>query len=146
MSAYRWERCRGGECVAIEGATRPRYTVSPADDGFRLRAVVSAATSSAAAPLTPTIASAPRVLARPTIAGRARVGSRLVAKLGGWHGSRVRFVVNWQRCRAGCVQVASGRTYRPTAKDRGARLRVEVIASNALGAVTALSPRTARVS
>jgi hypothetical protein len=35
--------------------------------------------------------------------------------------------------------------YRPTARDRGARLRIEVVAHNALGAVTALSARTAPV-
>jgi hypothetical protein len=39
-------------------------------------------------------------------------------------------------------QIATGRTYRPTPRDRGAQLRIEVIAHNLLGAVTALSKRT----
>ncbi len=42
--SYRWERCRGGLTArAVEGATRSGYMLSSADEGFRLRAVVSAA-------------------------------------------------------------------------------------------------------
>ena len=145
VTGYRWERCRAGVCRAIDGATRSRYVVSRADDGFRLRAVVSTAATSAASPQTPTVLSAPRMLARPSIAGLPRVGARLVANRGRWQGSGLGFVVNWQRCRGTCVQVASGPTYRPTIRDRGARLRIEVVASNSLGTAAVLSPRTAPV-
>jgi len=142
-TTYRWERCRAGDCAAIAGATHARYMPSSADQGSRLRAIVSAAgVGTAASPQTPAVASAPKVLARPSITGRPRIGGRLVANRGRWRGSSLRFVVNWQRCRGGCVQIATGPTYRPTARDRGARLRVEVVAHNALGAVTALSKRT----
>jgi hypothetical protein len=65
-----------------------------------------------------------------------------VANRGRWQGSRLRYVVNWQRCRGACLQIATGRAYRPTARDRGTRLRIEVVAHNSLGAVTALSART----
>ena len=74
-TSYLWERCRGGDCSPIEGATRSRYTLSSADEGFRIRAVVSASGAGAAAsPQTPAIASAPRLLTRPSVSGRPRVG------------------------------------------------------------------------
>jgi hypothetical protein len=78
----------------------------------------------------------------PSIAGQPRVGLQHVANRSRWQGTSLKYVVNWHRCRTRCLQVATGRTYRVTARDRGARLRIEVIAHNALGAVTALSPRT----
>jgi hypothetical protein len=140
---YTWERCRGGDCTAVEGATGQRYALTRADEGFRIRAVVSAdGVGAAASPQTPAVASAPRLLTRPSVSGRPRVGARLVANRGRWQGSSLEYVVNWQRCRGACLQIATGRTYRPTARDRGARLRIEVVAHNALGAVTALSSRT----
>ena len=140
---YQWERCRGGDCTAIAGAKSSRYTLASADLGSRIRAVVTlVGIGAAASPQTPAVASAPRLLARPSIAGRPRVGVRLVADRGRWQGTSLKYVVNWQRCRGTCLQVATGRTYRPTPRDRGARLRVEVVAHNSLGAVTALSART----
>jgi Subtilase family len=142
-TSYRWERCREGLCSAVEGATRSSYVLSHADESFRLRAVVSAERAgTAASPQTPAVASAPRVLVRPSIAGHPRVGARLASNRGRWQGSSLKYVVNWQRCRGTCLQVATGRTYRPTTRDRGARLRIEVVAHNSLGAVTALSART----
>jgi Subtilase family len=141
-TSYRWERCRGGNCSAIPGATRSRYRLSAADEGSRLRAVVTAAGTGAASPQTPAVASAPRLVARPSILGRPQIGAKLVANRGRWQGTSLRFVVNWQRCRASCLQIATGSGYRPTARDRGARLRIEVVAHNRLGALTALSART----
>jgi hypothetical protein len=144
-TSYQWERCRGGDCAAIAGATRARYTTSRVDQGFRLRAIVTARGVGAASPQTPAIASAPKLLTHPEISGPPRVGAQLIAKRGRWQGSKLSYVVNWQRCRASCLQIATGRTYRPTARDRGARFRIEVVAPNALGVVTALSARTAPV-
>jgi hypothetical protein len=142
-ATYQWERCREGFCSAIAGADTARYAVTGADVGLRLRAVVTAAgLGAAASPLTPLVSSAPKLLARPAIVGRARVGVRLVARHGRWQGTNLRYVVNWQRCRGACLQVATGHAYRPTARDRGARLRLEVVAHNALGAATAFSART----
>jgi hypothetical protein len=143
VTSYQWERCRSGDCSAISGATLPRYTLSRADLGFRLRAVVTPAGADAAAsPQTSVVSSAPRLLARPSISGRPRVGVRLLASRGRWQGTSLKYVVNWQRCRGACLQIATGATYRPTVRDRGARLRIEVVAHNSLGAVTALSART----
>jgi hypothetical protein len=48
---YRWQRCdtAGRSCEAIPGATAPAYTVTPADEGHRLVAVVRAAAGGASA-------------------------------------------------------------------------------------------------
>jgi hypothetical protein len=140
---HRWERCRAGDCAPIAGATGPAYVPVTADVGSRLRVVASAegvavgVTSQTAA-----VALRPQSLRRPSIDGRPRVGRRLVAKRGRWQGTDLRFVVNWQRCRGECEQVATGHAYHLTAGDRGARIRIEVVAYNSLGVVDALSART----
>jgi hypothetical protein len=143
---YTWERCRGGSCAAIAGATGSTYTPSAADGGRRLRVVVGAdGATSAASPQTGAVAVAPRTLSRPGIAGRLRVGERLAVRLGRWEGTSLRFAVRWLRCRSSCGQAAVGRAYRVRARDRGHRLRVEVVASNAVATATALSERTGLV-
>jgi hypothetical protein len=145
-TAFQWERCRSGLCVPIAGATSSRYLLTRADGGSRIRAVATIAdVGSAASPMTGVVATAPRVLGRPTIRGPARVGARLVATRGRWEGWGLRFSTTWLRCRGACTAVASGRTYRPRARDRGYRLRVEVEAVNALGSASARSRPTAGV-
>ncbi len=138
--AYQWERCRES-CTPIPGATAPRYTATESDGASRLRVVVSAdGAESAASPMSAVVASRPRAVARPSIAGAPRVGSRLVAHRGTWTGTSLGFSVSWLRCRRGvCAEAAEGARYRVRARDRGFRLRVEVLASNALGGASAFS-------
>ena len=137
---YLWERCRK-ELRALEGATRSRYKLSSADEGFgsapwyRRRVQGGRLAANAGGRERTAIFDRPSIRA-------TRGGARLVASRGRWRGSSLKYVVNWQRCRDACLQAATGRTYRPTTRDRGARLRIEVVAHNSLGAVTALSART----
>ncbi len=141
---FQWERCRLGECSPIPGATGPHYAPTPADGGRRLRVgVVAEELGTGAASLqTAPVASRPRVVARPTIAGRARVGSRLLARPGRWAGQNVRFAITWERCRGGCVAVGDGWTHVLRKRDRGSSLRIVVHATNSVGSGVARSEPT----
>jgi hypothetical protein len=111
-----------------------------------MRAVVSVATVGTEASLmTGAVASAPRAIAPPRIVGAPRVGWRLTATRGRWDGWALDFATTWYRCHGTCDAVANGGTYRPRPRDRGYRLRVEVVASNALGTVAVRSRSTAKV-
>jgi Subtilase family len=142
---FRWERC-AGSCTAISGATSARYEPVRADAGARLRVTVfSPQAAPAASPRTSTVLARPLALSRPAIAGRARVGSILVARHGTWSGGDLELSVAWLRCRGTCVQVGAGGRYRLRARDRGSRLRIEVVGSNGLGQGVALSRPTSVV-
>jgi hypothetical protein len=140
---FRWERCLAETCIPIAGAG-PRYTVTTADAGQQLRVAVSAAgLEPAFSARTAAVAVFPRALERPIIVGTPRIGSRLAARTGRWEGTELKLVVNWQRCRHRvCDPVALGRSYKVRARDRGYRLKVEVIGSNPLGQAEAFSKPT----
>jgi endoglucanase len=61
--AYRWQRCAGGTCAAISGATAPTYQLQQADVGDAVNVVVTASnrygSGSATSAQTATIAAAP---------------------------------------------------------------------------------------
>jgi hypothetical protein len=143
-ASFQWERCTGDACGPIEGATGRRYATTTADGGRELRVLVSAARlEPASSARTPAVAVLPRAIRRPAIVGRPRLGNRLVARVGVWEGTDLKLVVNWQRCRQGvCEPVALARTYRVRSRDRGYRLKVEVIASNPVGRAEAFSKLT----
>ncbi|HYI18554.1 MAG TPA: PQQ-binding-like beta-propeller repeat protein, partial [Solirubrobacteraceae bacterium] len=82
---------------------------------------------------------APANTAAPTIDGRPQVGSRLAADVGIWSRLPTAYSYLWQRCDgagASCVTVAgaTGATFTPAPGDAGATLRVQVTATNAIGA------------
>jgi hypothetical protein len=141
-ATYQWERCRNA-CTPIEGATASRYAPEETDAGYELRVEVSSpeaglATSATSAP----VAEPARSLERPSITGRAWVGAVLVARLGTWSGTELRFSISWLRCRSSCTEVKAGAAYRVRERDRGYRLRVAVLASNSIGSASALSKPT----
>jgi len=140
---YRWERC-AASCTAIPGATASRYRATERDAGHGLRVVASAAgAADAASPGTAAVAAGPRALLRPSISGTPALGARLVARRGTWVGTDLDFAFTWLRCRQGaCAEAARGVRYRVRPRDRGFRLRVEVLASNALGSSSARSAPT----
>jgi hypothetical protein len=143
---YRWERCEE-TCTPIAGATGRRYVPTIADAGVQLRVSVSAAgLDPASSARTSRVAVRPKPLERPTIAGRPRVGRRLVAHVGAWEGTDLKLVVSWQRCRQrACDPFSLARTYVVRPRDRGYRLKVEVIGSNQVGRTEAFSKPTAVV-
>jgi hypothetical protein len=142
---YRWERCRD-TCAPIPGTNAARYVPTTEDTGFTIRLALSApGLSDAVSPSTKAVGARPAPTARPSIAGRPRVGARLVARVGTWEGTDLRYSIVWHRCRQGCSPAGRGPRYRVRPRDRGWRLRAEVTATNELGAGTAFSRQTARV-
>jgi acid phosphatase type 7 len=157
---YQWQRCGpGGDgCADISGATARTYTVTAADVDSTIRVAVTASNSagSATASSNPTalVSSGPAPPTNsspPTIGGNARAGALLTADPGSWAGSEpIAHAYQWGRCDqegTGCAEIggATERTYRLTADDVGATIRVTVTASNAVGSSGASSEATAVV-
>jgi hypothetical protein len=151
--AYQWQRCASSEssCTDIAGATSQRYTVTSADNGDHLRALVTASNAdgkaTAASGLTAlvggSVSGGPVNTARPSITGDAVVGSTLTASSGTWTGASS-FTYRWLQCgRFGgsCVSIvgATGRTYNVRLADSYGTLRVAVTAHNTSGTTTVRS-------
>ena len=144
-ATYQWERCQGA-CTPIANATSSRYAIASGDVGFGIRVAASSAIAGpATSAATELVVEAPLARVQPSIAGRARVGALLTARPGTWAGTDLRFSTSWLRCRSSCTQIKAGARYRVRTADRGYRLRIAVLASNAVGSVSARSKPTAVV-
>ncbi|MFO6453248.1 MULTISPECIES: hypothetical protein [unclassified Aeromicrobium] len=134
-----------GDTVVGSG---PSYTTTTADVGSQLRVRATASKSGWTAGLaestgfgpvtTPApVAVAPVNVARPTLAGTARVGSTLTAGTGSWSAS-ASHTFRWTR-NGKAIAGATGRTHRLTAADAGSRVAVVVTATNVAGSTSATS-------
>jgi hypothetical protein len=151
--AYRWERCNpnGRSCAAIPRATRSSYTVSGADLGHALLAVVQAsngttiqnAFSTATPAVVPSTVKGPAPIIGPAVGGYAVVGQQLAAHPGIWKGvGPTSFAYRWYRCDENGAHCALARsspstTYPVTAKDAGKTIAVTVRATDSTGAKAA---------
>lgn len=123
---YQW--LRDGQPIA--GATTSEHRLTPEDQGRRVSVHVDgrrAATPVRTASSLPVTVAAGRIALRPRpkVAGRAVVGRRLAARPGR---KDVGTTLSFRWLRAGKpIAGATGRTYRLTSKDRGARIRVRVV-------------------
>jgi hypothetical protein len=143
--AYQWERCAGGACAAIPGATSTTYTLGLADEGKQLRFDVTGRATggeedTASSPLTGVVqAGPPQNTALPTVSGEARQDETLTGTTGGWSASPTSFQYQWLRCATAvgtsCVDVpgATQSTYKLLRDDVGATMRLRVRAVNAAG-------------
>jgi hypothetical protein len=141
-------------CTDISGAVGTSYTLTAADTGSTVRAIVRASnvtgpTAAASEETAPITVLAPSNTVRPAIAGTPRRFRTLTATPGTWRGSPpISFAYQWQRCRgSSCtdVEFATDSTYSVDETDAGAKLRVLVTASNASGSASSTSASTARV-
>ncbi len=157
---YQWRRCdsTGASCTAIAGATSQTYTLTTADVGATIRALVTAtnAEGSGTALSDPTAvvsgAGAPYPTTAPAISGNARQGSTLSASNGSWSGSgSLSYRYQWQRCNAsgsGCSAIdgATSSSHQLVAADVGATVRVEVTATNSSGSTSSFSGSSAVIA
>lgn len=149
--SVRWQRCDAiGSCVDIAGALGRTYRTVVADADLRVRAV-AVATNTAGATSVATAMSAPidDTLVNstpPTITGEPREGVLLTAQSGSWFSyyGNVQFRFAWFRCTAaGCTPIGvTTSSYRLTAADVGARMRVDVTGTDLSGSVTVTTPTT----
>jgi hypothetical protein len=144
--AYQWLRCdNSSHCGQIGPATSSTYVVQQADIGHTLRVRVTAgngagiASAASAAFPSGSSVSPPRSTALPGISGTAAVGQSLQAGTATWTGTGpITLTYQWRRCPnldgTNCVPIAgaTGRNYLLTSADQGSRLRVSVIAHNAV--------------
>jgi hypothetical protein len=98
-----------------------------------------------------TVQLAPVAVGTPSVAGTAQAGQVLVASSGSWTNAPTGYAYRWSRCDAAgaaCVTIpgAALPSYTATAIDVGTTLRVTVIARNAAGTTSAVSPPTAGVT
>jgi fibronectin-binding autotransporter adhesin len=141
-------------CTDITGATASSYPLVGADEGKKVRVVVTAnngvgtaviAASAPTATVGPDTRSAPANTAVPTISGTPEVGSALTADRGTWTGNPTpTYAYQWQRCDEGgngCADIAGAAsdTYTPASADEGKKLRIKVTATNSQGSSEALS-------
>jgi sugar lactone lactonase YvrE len=158
--AYQWERCdaEGEECQQIEGATEARYVLGEEDLEARIVVTVVATTAGgeASASSSPSesvgAGGSPSSSRGPSVLGTPIEGETLTADNGSWLGADpLTFRYVWDRCDAegeSCVAItgATEPKYVPTAEDLGARLRVEVTATNSLGSEAERSEATTAVA
>jgi len=161
--AFRWVRCGadggrpdGSDCGLIIGATGRRYRIANADVGSRLRVRVTATNADGAETVasnpTAVIVGPPVNTSIPLVTGSGLVEGVMTAQPGTWVGRQpISFSYAWLRCNSAggeCVGIAgaTGRSYRLTSADVGRKVRVNVTARNAIGAVTVISGESAVVN
>ena len=165
--SYQWQRCNAEyeDCADISGATAGTYTLTSADLGSTVRAVVTAKNTvdevSANAwlygvveePAAPLPEEPPVSVVAPSIAGSAYDGQELSQNTEGSWVSRepTSFSDQWERCNeagASCTDLsgATGTTYALGEADVGSTLRLAVTATNPYGSTTVASEATAIVA
>ena len=148
-ATFRWLRCNpnGRLCAAIEGAQGVSYTLTAADAGRVVIAVVTAAQQSVLSNSSAVVRTAPGPLplSRPTIGGTLRVGAKLTGDAGVWSGGgTISYAYQWYRCNArgaGCntLRGATRNTYTEVAADAGHTLALTVHATDSTGTTAAYS-------
>jgi IPT/TIG domain-containing protein len=154
---YKWLRCdsAGANCVAIGSASSQTYELVATDVGHRLKVEVTAHNAegqgSATSAATAVVATLKPVdTALPEIEGTPYVERTLTAKNGTWENSPTSYAYQWLDCFPGggsCSPIsgATGQTYTLVSQDAFYAIRVEVIAENSHGQVSARSEPTATV-
>jgi len=144
-TSSQWYRCDadGGNCAAIADNHDFAYTLTPADLGNTLYAVVSATNDSGTgvrASYLTGVVGAPTVLAQPVITGDPNVDTTLSVTTGTWTGTPTSYAYQWSSCSLStpgdCTPIdgATASTYHVTPSDfNGDYLIADVTAADASG-------------
>ncbi len=148
-TAIRWQRSTDGANWSDIGATGLSYSTQAADLGTYLHVIVTETNSFGQASATsaafgPIASGPPQVASSPVISGSPRVGATISATAGTWVPAPSSYAYAWQYSADGesgwvTIPGAHGASYTIGADDAGSYLRVRVIATNAVGASTAIS-------
>jgi hypothetical protein len=152
--AYQWQRDTGSGYSDITGATTTSYTLTPTDVGAKIRVHVVATNASGtgaidAVEVGPVIAATPVNTAAPTITGGLVGGQTLSATRGAWYPAGTSYTFQWQRDSGsgfGDISGATSTTYTTITADVGAKLRVNVTATNPYANATATSAATGTIT
>ena len=147
--SYQWQRSPDGTTwTSISGATDSAYSPAVADEGDRLRVLMTETNSdgslSVPSGATSAVVSAPPVnTVAPSLSGATERTLPVTALTGGWTGAGNTYSYRWQRSPDGSswtdIPGATALTYTATAVDEGQRLRFVVTAVNPDGSVAAAS-------
>jgi hypothetical protein len=141
---YSWSRCPTiATCATISGAYGTSYTLTAADVGTSVKALVWAVNASGhgSAWTTPTgtvaAAGLPANSTLPALSGTAAVGQTLTVSNGSWaNGPITTYNYSWSRCNGNVCSTISGEygaTYTLAAADSGMKVKALVWAYNASG-------------
>jgi hypothetical protein len=147
--AIRWQRSTDGVNWSDTGATGLSYSTQAADLGADLHVIVTETNSfgqasATSAPFGPIASGPPQIASSPVITGVPQVGTTISASPGTWMPAAPNYAYTWQYSadgQSGWVTIAGahGASYTIGAGDAGTYLRVRVVATNAVGASTAIS-------
>jgi hypothetical protein len=153
--SYQWQHDTGSGFTDITGATGITYVLGVADEGSRIRLVVTASNPDgslqAASTPTATVAAAPPVnTVPPTVTGTAERSFTVTSTQGTWTGIGNAYALQWQRSADGGttwtdVTGATGASYTLAVADEGDLVRLQVTASNPDGTASVSSAPTATV-
>jgi hypothetical protein len=152
-----WQRCLASTCNST-GVSGPTYLLGPADVGYSIEFVETAAnaggsstTSETSAP-TAAVVAPPGNLILPTITGTPQQGQVLTVTPGTWANTPTSIVDQWEDCTSlACTPIVgqTGNTYTLGPSDVGHTIQVAETAFNAAaltGVFPVASARTATVS
>ena len=156
--SYQWQESTDNATTwqNVKNATGTSYSLGTGDEGSQVRftetasnldgSATSASTPSATIPAAP-----PVVTATPVVSGTAQRGYALSATQGTWSGLANAYAYQWQESTDNAttwqnVKNATGTSYSLGTGDEGAKVRVQVTASNPDATLTASSTATATVS
>jgi hypothetical protein len=135
---YQWQRCDGGPCETIVGATAQSYTTTSEDIGHSIGAYVMGSRNGLSSPyyLAGQIGIVqnrfPVNTIKPQIMGNPFTGSVLSSNIGAWDGFEMRHEQRWLRCNQDGLAcnptnpVVTGSAYGLTPADKGSRLVLEI--------------------
>jgi fibronectin type 3 domain-containing protein len=154
--AYQWQRSADGIAwTNISAATTSTYVVDKADEGDRLRVMVTVTNpdGTASTPTAPTIVvptSPPVATTAPAFVGTALRGAVLTAGPGIWSAVGNAYTYQWQRSPDGAtwtnITGATGLTYTVQTADESDFLRFTVTATNPDGTTIASTSPTSAVA
>jgi hypothetical protein len=142
--AYQWADCLSSTCTAIPGATGSTYTLTSADIGASIEAVVTAwnGTDAGRAVSNQTavvVGGPPTLVSQPVITGTPTAGQQVTVSKGTWTNNPTSYSAQWQRCDttgSNCAPIAGlggNATYTVSGADIGHTLDVVVTATNNYG-------------
>ena len=145
--AFQWQRSSGSDFADIAGATASTYTLGPDDVGEKVRVRVTGTNVDAVvATNSPATTEVGRTLPTQTIApvasGAARTATTLSATTGTWTPAGSTYAYQWQRDGGSgfaAITGATASTYTLTDDDAGAKVRVQVTATNSDGSTVGSS-------
>lgn len=127
--AYQWN----ADGTAIAGATKPTYTLKPAQQGKTITVTVTGSKDgftsvSKTSNVTAKVKAGKLTAVTPTISGTAQVGKTLTANAGSWEPSPVTLSYQWLRDGV-AISSATTSTYTLVNVDIGTKISVKVTGS-----------------